>query len=56
MLKSELHKQIKEIIKSAGGIPAPKNTLQEDVEYLRICVTYHMFDLEACKRELKERR
>ncbi len=29
------------------------DTLQESLDYLRICIKYHIFDLEATRRENK---
>jgi len=32
------------------------NNLQESLDYLRICIKYQLFDLEATRRENKELR
>ena len=32
------------------------NTLQESLDYLRICIKYQLFDLEATRRENKDLR
>jgi len=32
------------------------NSLQESLDYLRICIKYQLFDLEATRRENKELR
>jgi hypothetical protein len=32
------------------------DTLQESLDYLRICIKYQLFDLEATRRENKELR
>jgi hypothetical protein len=37
----ETHKQLEETV----------NNLQESLDYLRICIKYHLFDLEATRRE-----
>ena len=53
MLKQNVHKQVKELIKIIGGLSNDSNTLEDDLDYLRVCTKYFKFDLEACKRELK---
>ncbi len=47
--------RIREIIVAAKGKVNPNNTIDEDLDYLRVIVKYHIFDLEASKRELKGR-
>ena len=42
----ESHKQLQKSV----------NTLQESLDYLRICIKYQLFDLEATRRENKELR
>jgi len=40
---SESHKKLQKSV----------NTLQESLDYLRICIKYQLFDLEATRRENK---
>ena len=42
----ESHKQLQKSV----------NTLQESLDYLRICIKYQLFDLEATRRENKDLR
>ncbi len=55
MLKQEIHKRVKELVELAGGTSKEHGTLKDDLDYLRVCIKYHMFDLEASKRELRNR-
>jgi hypothetical protein len=36
-----------------GKLQKSINTLQESLDYLRICIKYQLFDLEATRRENK---
>ena len=36
-----------------GNLQKSINTLQESLDYLRICIKYQLFDLEATRRENK---
>ncbi|KKN12942.1 hypothetical protein LCGC14_1011420 [marine sediment metagenome] len=55
MLKPEIHKRVKELIELAGGTSKGHSDLKDDLDYLRVCIKYYMFDLEASRRELREK-
>ena len=46
MLAKQAHESHKRLEKSV-------NSLQESLDYLRICIKYQLFDLEATRRENK---
>ena len=43
----------KEASKSRKRLEESVNNLQESLDYLRICIKYQLFDLEATRRENK---
>ncbi len=51
MEDSVLRNQLKDLIKDIGGIIPPARTNQDYLNYLRVCIKYQGFDLEATRRE-----
>lgn len=51
------HRKIAELTKRANDsqkqLKKSVNSLQESLDYLRVCIKYQLFDLEATKRENK---
>ena len=56
MLKPEIHKRVKELIELIHGYPREYGTLKDDLDFLRVCTKYLVFDLEAYRRELGGKR
>ena len=50
------HIEIRKLILAADGVIKREHTLLDDLDYLRLIIKYNMFDLDACKRELKDKR
>ena len=52
---TETQIEVRKIILAADGKIKREHNMMEDLAYLMLIVKYHMFDLDACKRELKDK-
>ncbi len=52
MDETNLEDKLNELVKEFGETATPLiNSLQESLDYLRVCIKYQVFDLEATRRE-----
>jgi len=64
--RQEVKKQLAALTKEFQKLPTTKtrkpqkpdedkqlDSIQETISYLRVCIKYNVFDLEACRREIK---
>ena len=54
MKQAEIKIEIRDMIKTVNNVgPIKPATLESDIQYLKTCVMYLVYDNEALKRELK---